>query len=122
MWCSLIRPRQPFFFLSFSSILSFSRLHFVVLVSVLSLSSVCPFCHFLNRSLYFILFHRSGILFFVVSSFAFVVFLLNLIRERRGALIFALNEESATKVIAADSSLLTIFFHSNTNLISYLPA
>ena len=40
---------------------------------------------------------------FVVSSFDIVVFLLSLIRERRGALLFALNEESEVKVIAADS-------------------
>ena len=41
---------------------------------------------------------------FVVSSFDFVIFLLSLIRERRGALLFALNEESTAKVIAAYSS------------------
>ena len=34
----------------------------------------------------------------------FVVFALSQIRERRGALLFALNEESMAKVIAANSS------------------
>ena len=47
--------------------------------------------------------------FFVVSYFSFVVFLLSLIRERHGALLFALNEESAAKVTAAYSSHLTVF-------------
>ena len=46
---------------------------------------------------------------FVVSSVFFVVFHLSLIRERRGALLFALNEESVVKVIAANSSRLTVF-------------
>ena len=41
--------------------------------------------------------------------FFFVVLPLSLIRERRGALLFALNEESAAKVITADSSRLTVF-------------
>ena len=72
--------------------------------------SVLSFCRIeVYIILYFILFHRYGILCFVVSSLDFVVFLLSLIRERRGALLFALNEESAAKVIATDSYQLTVF-------------
>ena len=89
-----------------------------------------PFCRFVesNLILNYILFHHYGIRCFVVScrdfvvlyyrflflrsaSFFcrfvylhFVVFSLSLIRERRDALLLALNEESAAKVIAADSS------------------
>ena len=94
-------------FLSFSSHLSFCCLRFVVLLF--------PSCHLALFLLFVVLSNRSFfysviLLFsFVVSYFSFVVFLLSLIRERRGALLFALNEESATKVIAADSSHLTIF-------------
>ena len=88
------------------------------------------FCRFVesNLILNYILFHRYGIrcfdvscrdfvvlyyrfLFHRLASFFchfvylhFVVFSLSLIRERRGALLLALNEESAAKVIAADSS------------------
>ena len=89
--------------------------HFVIFILSFSFPS-CRLALFLlfvvllNRSLYFILFHHSGILCFVVSSFASVVFLLSLIRERRGTLLFAPNEESAAKVIAADSSQLMVFF------------
>ena len=54
---------------------------------------------------------------FVVSPFDFVIFLLSLIRERCGALLFALNEESVAKVIAVDSYQLRVFY-LNTNLIS----
>ena len=43
---------------------------------------------------------------FVISSVFFVVFPLSLIRERCGALLFALNEESAVKVI--DVSFLCV--------------
>ena len=55
-----------------------------------------------------VLFLRFVVLFY--SSFFrfvylhFVVFSLSLIRERRGALLLALDEESTAKVIAADSS------------------
>ena len=87
--------------------------HFVVLSFSFPSCRLAQFLLFFvlsNRSLYFILFHRSGIFCFVISSFAFVVFLLSLIREQRGALLFALNEESAAKVIAADSSQLTVLF------------
>ena len=86
-WRSLIRRRQPFSFCRFPPFLLFCCLRFVILVSVLSFSSVSLF---------------------VVSYFSFVVFLLSLIRERRGALLFALNVESAAKVIAADSSHLIV--------------
>ena len=56
-----------------------------------------------------LIFCRFPLAFCHFFIYLFVVFLLSLIRERRGALLFALNEESAAKVIAADSSLLTIF-------------
>ena len=86
---------------------SFPSCHFAV--CILSFSFL--FCRFVESKLilYYILFHRSGILCFVVSSFDFVVFLLSLIRERRGALLITLNEESRAKVIAADFSQLTVF-------------
>ena len=91
--------------------------HFVVLSFAFCRSRfrlvVLPFliCHFVESKfiLYYNLFHRYSILCFVVSSLDFVVFLLSLIRERRGAHLFALNEESAAKVIAADSHQLTVF-------------
>ena len=123
-WCSLIRAkkgdmrrthspqivREFLFFCRFVvRVLSFSFPSCRFAVCILSFSF--PFCHFVKSKLilYYILFHHSGILCFVVSSFNFFVFLLSLIKERRGALLFALNEESTTKVIAVDSSQLTVF-------------
>ena len=92
-----------------------------------SLASNSIFCHF-ALSLFFIVlcycfFYSVILLFsFVVSYFFFfVIFLLSLIRERRGALLFALNEESAAKVIAADSSRLTVS-DIKIILIFHLPA
>ena len=59
---------------------------------------------------FYIAFCRFVLLFCRLLISHFIVFLLSLIRERRGTLLFALNEESAVKVIAADSSHLTVLF------------
>ena len=57
---------------------------------------------------FFLLCH-SFLLFCHFLFLFLVVFLLSLIREQRGAVLFALNEESAAKVIGVDSSHLTVF-------------
>ena len=66
------------------------------------------FCRLaLLRRFVLFLFRRFVVLFY--SSFChfvylhFVIFSLSLIRERRGALLLALDEESAVKVITVDS-------------------
>ena len=79
---------------------------------------VSSFCYFRFIVLSYSSFHRFILpfLFHRLASFScrfaylhFVVFSLSLIRERRGALLLALNEESAAKVIAADSSRRIVF-------------
>ena len=82
------------------------------------------FCRFILS--FFISLFSAFLLSFCLPTFCrfflfFVVFSLRLIRERRGALLLALNEESAAKVIAANSSrrivlLIKILFNF------YLPA
>ena len=67
------------------------------------ISSFCFFVVLYRILSFFLLFCH-----FLISHF--VIFLLSLIRERRGALLFDLNEECAAKVIAADSSHLTVLF------------
>ena len=59
------------------------------------------FCFVLSFLFLFCCFHFCFVIFVFLF---FVVFPLIQIRERRGALLFALNEESAAKVIAANSS------------------
>ena len=66
------------------------------------------FCHFI-LPFSFILFHRLAPFTCRFVYFRFVVSSLSLIRERRGALLLALNEESAAKVIATDSSRQNVF-------------
>ena len=97
LFCRLVLLRRFVFFL----FCSFRRFVTFVLSFCLILVFVVLYYHFLFRRL------ASFSCRFVCLHF--VVFSLSLIRERRGALLLALNEESAAEVIAADSSRRIVF-------------
>ena len=94
------------------SVLSFCRIEpYIKLYFISSLRNSCfvVSCRDFIVLYYCFLFRRLASFFCRFVYLHFVVFSLSLIRERRGALLLALNEESAAKVIAADSSRRIVF-------------
>ena len=70
--------------------LALPLLSFCFIVTFISISSfLVSFCHFSYHDLYF---------YFVVSCFYFVILHLKKIRERRGALLFQLKEETCGEI------------------------